>query len=73
MKNTSPALQDINSLSGYKQDRQKAILEQLEGFSDSEKSMFLAVFLSIGAEILDDCKKCIAKAKMSEFDGFLKY
>jgi len=72
MKNTSHALQEIGSFSGYKQDRQAVILEQLEGFSDFEKSMFLPVFLSIGAEILEDCKKCMADAQMAKYAGHLK-
>jgi hypothetical protein len=72
MKNTSRELQEIGQFSGYKRDRRAVILEQLEGFSDFEKSMFLPVFLSIGAEILDDCKKCMADAKMAEFAGLLK-
>ncbi len=69
MKQELSVLPELNSFPAYKQDRQKVILEQLGGFSETEKKLLLPVFLAIGAEILEDCKKCIAKAKMTEYSG----
>ena len=70
MKNTSFVVNETTLPSASLQTQQH-ILEQLDGFSDIEKSSLLAVFWSLRIEVAQQTQQCLSKAQASAARGVL--